>query len=268
MKEVFPLMSTTDSTSCNFKKYSFKSFDGYELDFKVYGSNAQKNFVKRRPVIIFLFGGGWSTGSFDHFQNQAMAFAEHGYIAVTPAYRIFSVHGTTIETALRDVFCFLQILGKMDVQLGIDRCNVFLSGGSAGGHLALSALLINNCMHELLIKGLVLFNPILDTSSSGFQNEAIIQQPFDPIIYSPLHHIKPNLPPTIIFQGTEDEIAKYATAEKFVATMARAGNFCELVAYKGRPHGFFNPRSSNLIEDYHDTLEKSVAFCDKTLSYT
>jgi dipeptidyl aminopeptidase/acylaminoacyl peptidase len=62
----------------------------------------------------------------------------------------------------------------------------------------------------------------------------------DPAAMSPYHHVKQGNPPTIIFHGTADKTVPFPTVELFAEAMTEAGNRCELVAFEGQGHGFFN----------------------------
>lgn len=77
--------------------------------------------------------------------------------------------------------------------------------------------------------------------------------------YSPQHNLGPGFPPTILFHGTDDRIVPFATAEKFTETMKKHGNQCELGAFEGEQHAFFNyGRNENRAFD--QTMKRSVAF--------
>jgi acetyl esterase len=58
---------------------------------------------------------------------------------------------------------------------------------------------------------------------------------------SPYRFVRSGLPPSIIFQGKSDEAVPFPTVKLFADAMTAAGNRCELKAYEGQPHGFFNP---------------------------
>ncbi len=58
---------------------------------------------------------------------------------------------------------------------------------------------------------------------------------------SPDRFVRAGLPPAIIFHGTKDEAVPFPTVALFHQAMTAVGNRCELKAYEGQPHGFFNP---------------------------
>lgn len=57
---------------------------------------------------------------------------------------------------------------------------------------------------------------------------------------STVHHLRLGMPPTIVFHGTSDRTVPFENAERFVSSMKALGNKCELVAFEGADHGFFN----------------------------
>ena len=72
---------------------------------------------------------------------------------------------------------------------------------------------------------------------------------------SPYHNIKKDMPPTIIFHGTEDRLVAFKTAESFHEKMLKMNNDCTLVPFVGRDHGFFNHGKHLANSDYQKTLE-------------
>jgi len=139
-------------------------------------------------------------------------------------------------------------------RLGIDPDRIAAGGGSAGGHLAAAVASLRGFDEpgeDLKISpvpnALALFNPALvlapmeghDVESSGARLTAD-RMGTDPKNLSPAHHVKPGMPPTIIFHGRADTTVPYATAEAFARVMKAAGNRCELMGYPDQPHGFFN----------------------------
>ena len=165
-------------------------------------------------------------------------------------------------------------LDQVADELGIDRENIFLSGGSAGGHLAVSAVLFHHAKNNLYIKGLVLFNPVLDTSSKGYQSLALTSQEWNPLLFSPLHYLyavkneSVCLPPTIIFHGTSDTVMPYERVWLFYEEVCRQKQKIFLFGYEGQQHGFFNQQKSKDDFCYFDTLDRSLAFCGDVLRNT
>ncbi len=197
----------------------------------------------RRPAIIFFHGGGWYGGSPEQFFPQCRYLARRGMVAVSAEYRIKGRHGTLPPAAMADAFTAIRRLREWADRLWIDPGRIAAGGGSAGGQMAASLAMttgFDDPEDDLTIsaepQALVLFNPALDVNLldglEAFQGRAEEA--------SPIYQVRPGLPPTIIFQGTEDRTVPYQAAAHFTNLMKQAGNDCTLVTFRGLGHGFFN----------------------------
>ncbi|OQB14505.1 MAG: Acetylxylan esterase precursor [Firmicutes bacterium ADurb.Bin193] len=245
------------------KQLEFKAFDGYPLTMNMYRPNNPDGEI--RGAMIFFFGGGWTKGSVAHFRPQATELARLGMIAFTPDYRVFSRHNTAADTAVLDAIAATVFITKNAEALGIDKNKIAAGGGSAGGHLAASVAILNDLAKEysdaeIKINAMVLFNPVLDTTERGYQSKPLMlmNRPFEDL--SPIHHIRPGLPDTLIFHGTADTVVPFENSQRFQRLMKENGNNCELVAYEGKGHGFFNMGPDRGVANYYDTLSRMVGF--------
>lgn len=211
----------------------------------------------KRVAIIFFFGGGWVNGNIDHFKEQSLYLSNKGFVAITPEYRTKSKYNTTPYECVEDGIDAINWIIEHSDDLGIDPDKIIVAGGSAGGHIALSTFLIPG--KELLKKpyGLVLFNPVCDTTETGYGYEKIGANPKS---LSPIHHIKKNMPPTLIFHGTDDTIVPFENATRFFDKMKTYNNKCELVSYDGQGHGFFNHEANKVNPYYIDTIKRTEEF--------
>lgn len=230
-----------------------------------------------RPAIVFFFGGGWNGGTPGQFRPQAQYLAERGMVGIAVDYRVRSRQGTTANTAVSDAKAAMRWVRKNANRLGVDPKRIAASGGSAGGHLAAATALLPG--HDETGVGskvsaapnaLVLFNPALITAPiPGLADQDMekfnrLEKRLgaDPQSMSPYHHVRPGLPPTIIFHGEEDKTVPYRTIELFTEAMKSAGNFCELVTYPGEGHGFFNAHRAD-ASAYRDTMARVDEFLVK-----
>lgn len=99
----------------------------------------------RRPVVIYIHGGGWSggdartTGAFEDFPVVLARFAAQGYAVASVNYRL---SGTAIfPAALNDVQAAIGWLQDHASQYGLDPQRLAVWGNSSGGHLAALAAL-------------------------------------------------------------------------------------------------------------------------------
>jgi len=198
---------------------------------------------EERAAIVFFFGGGWRNGSYKQFEPHCQHLARKGMVAMAADYRIKSLHNTTPFESIADAKSAIRWMRAHADELGINPDRIVAGGGSAGGHLAAcTAILedVNDTNDDLSVNAvpnaMVLFNPVADATelAGHFGSEEKAKKG------SPLHHIRANLPPSIIFHGTKDTTVKAASVEAFQDAMLKFDNECELILFGGAGHGFFN----------------------------
>lgn len=235
----------------------------------------------KRPAAVFFFGGGWRGGTPGQFLPHCRHLAGKGIVAISIDYRVKSRHGVIPQECVRDTKAAIRWVRANAPRLGIDPDRIAAGGGSAGGHLAAATALLpgfedgDNLEVSSAPNALLLYNPAVVMAPveghPGLLPEekfADISQRADgkPGEISPLQFIRKDLPPTIIFHGTNDTAVPYPTVQLFEKKMKAAGNRCELKTYEGQPHGFFNPgRGKGKPREeanryYHQTLKELDTF--------
>ena len=188
-------------------------------------------------AAIFYFGGGWRVGSPEQFFPFCQALKTRGIACFAPDYRVSSRQGTDPIDALHDAQSAYQWLVSKADEFGVDKSQIYVGGGSAGGHLAAAVTLLPNKSITQAPAGMLLFNPAVDIGRSSriqemFRNQA--QQ------YSPIEFVRPSLPGAWVVHGTADKIVPHSTVVDFCQRMESAGNQCQLTSFDDAGHGFFN----------------------------
>ena len=131
-------------------------------------------------------------------------------------------------------------------ELGIDPRRIAAGGGSAGGHLAAFAGMVegqDDPADDLTISpkadALVLFNPVFDNGPQGGLGDRTRRRTATGS-FPPAHNITADDPPAIVFLGGKDALIGVPVLERFAANMEKAGVRCEAHVYDGQGHGFFN----------------------------
>jgi len=237
--------------------FIYKTVDGVKLSMTMYKPLVTSTV--KLPAIVFFFGGGWVGGDPNQFQFQAEYLASRGMVAFCPDYRTKSRNSTTPFECVKDAKSAIRYLKIHGEELGIDSNKIVASGGSAGGHLAACTAVIENVNEstdDLSVSSvpmaLVLFNPVVDTGKKGYGQEKLAGREFE---LSPVHHITPNVPVTLIMHGKADTLVPYENVHRFNYLMKQQGNKCTLIGYKKQGHGFFN-------------FDKSPKYFKKTLMQT
>ncbi|SDR65423.1 Acetyl esterase/lipase [Polaribacter sp. KT25b] len=222
-------------------KILYKVIDGDSLYLHVFKPKLSK---KPTAAIVFFFGGGWTGGNPKQFYQQSEYFASRGILAISAEYRIKKTHGTSPFECVEDGKSAIRWVRENAKELNINPNKIVASGGSAGGHVALTTAVINgfeNTTENLSVSSVpnavVAYNPVSDTTEKGYGHEKVVGRETE---ISPTHQVKKNMPPMLIFHGTKDKTVPFENAERFTRLMKEAGNECELVAIKDADHGFFN----------------------------
>lgn len=239
----------------------YKQIDSTKLLLEVY--YPEKLDTKQAyPSIVFFAGGGWKNIARLQFQKHAKYFSGRGMICFLADYRVESKNKTSPFESLKDAKSAIRFIRENASKFHVDTSRIVASGGSAGGHLAAAAALIenynentDNILTSCVPNVLVLFNPVFDNGPGGYGYDRIGSEYKD---FSPLHNIQKGAPPTIIFLGTKDNLVPVATAEYYKTVMGKVGSRCDLVLFDGEGHGFFNYK-------YFENFKKTIVEADRFL---
>lgn len=80
--------------------------------------------------------------------------------------------------------------------------------------------------------------------------------------FSPLHNIKKEVPPTILFLGDKDILIPVITAYEYKEKIEAVGSRCDVFIYKNQPHGFFNKWKKDGEEYYLKTTREADKFLE------
>ncbi|KAJ3222501.1 hypothetical protein HK099_002255 [Clydaea vesicula] len=103
----------------------------------------QDSFVNIKPVIIFVYGGAWSTGNKRMYIPLAQTLRKKGYNVVVPNYTLFPKG--KVEDMVHDIGdCIRWVYENIHKYEG-DNKHIYLMGHSAGAHLC-SLTVISNAL--------------------------------------------------------------------------------------------------------------------------
>lgn len=89
------------------------------------------------PTIVVVHGGGWAFGDKRDIAELATVFAQRGFVAAAPNYRLVGSDGqNAFPVGAQDVACAAAWLADNAGQYGGDPSTMLATGYSAGGHLA------------------------------------------------------------------------------------------------------------------------------------
>ena len=232
---------------------TFVAADGTPLPLHVFWPQGQA-----RAALLLFHGGGWMAGSPAMLFPQAKALARAGILTASAGYRLIGAGAASPLDCMADADSADRFFRTIAADAGLAAISV--GGGSAGGQLALGLAASPARQYS----GLVLFNPALDACCEGAAIADLLKvSPQQARAFSPLHHVRPGMPPTIMFHGTEDQFVPITLARRFRRLMTDAGTECELVEFPGAGHGFFN-HDPNGNDAYDTVLERTRAYLLRT----
>lgn len=132
---------------------------------------------KTLPVIMYIHGGGWSTGNASAVKSFAKLLALNGYIVANVDYSLAPEYA--YPTSTYQLVETLNYLYENADQYGIDNQRIFIGGNSAGAHLAsqigglvsnhdyASEVGVNIRIPAESVKGLLLFNGVYNFDTVG-----------------------------------------------------------------------------------------------------
>lgn len=205
-----------------------------DLDFRIVRPKRGGPF----PVVFYIHGGAWGTGSKAQFTHESYVLADQGIAGVRLEYRWKSL-GAKYPEAISDVLDAIDYVRQHAKELNLDFSRVGLAGGSAGGHLsAIAAQLTPEC---ICYDG---FNGLYDAFErnggkfGGGDYTGTTEE--DRKSASAMYIIKRNPPDTFLYHGTEDTTVVIEQAYRFAKALQQKGGKAEVLAFDGAEHAFFN----------------------------
>lgn len=242
--------------------YIYKSLNGVDLRLHVFAPPHRG--LNALPAIVFFYGGGWMWGSVTEDVPVAQYLSGRGMVAIVADYRVFCRNNADVTEQMADARSAIRWVRAHSRELRINPDRIVASGGSSGGHLALSTAVFSDPdegkgKHTVTSRpnALLLYYPCVDLTTDDerkYSSAALGNHGED---VSPLFHISGGLPPMLIFQGTSDEL--YASVNQYCAEVRKGGGRCEFTKYEGAPHGFFKP-TVNGGKWYREALRETDHF--------
>lgn len=210
------------------------------------------------PVVVWLHGGSWVRGERTDRTALNRWLADRGHAVVAVQYRLPPPNPVGADQR-RDVACALSWVRDNAAAQGLDADRIVLAGQSAGATLALntaSGLLDGSvrCPGDPAPlpapRGVVAYYPATDLRLIAPQLQAALfgrpgdDEPGLRRALSPVEHVRPGLPPTLLLLGSADH---YVYADRVLAydgMLRAAGVAGRLLVVPYADHVFDHPFGS------------------------
>jgi len=219
------------------------------------------------PVVMMIHGGGWLFGTKEDSVLSLLPYLQMGFAAVNVEYRMGSV--SLAPAAVEDCLCALRWIGRNAKKYQFDVDKVVVTGGSAGGHLALTTAMIptsagfeNECLYaddhgwtgaiadsRPKVAAVVNWFGITDVADllEGPNRKGYAVSWFGSLPnredlarrVSPLSYVRSGLPPILTIHGDADKLVPHSHAVRLHEALTKAGVRNRLLTLPGAGHGGF-----------------------------
>ena len=236
---------------------TYSTANNYACKLDVY---ARRNSSGPTPTVLYIHGGGWVAGSKEGSAMAFLPYLEMGLSVVNVEYRLASV--SLAPAAVEDCRLALRWIFKNAKEYGFDTTKIIVTGGSAGGHLALMTGMLrpsdgfdmptnwDYAPVQPKVAAIVNWFGITDVadllSGPDMQNYAVdwIGNQADKQALarsvSPMTYVRKDLPPIFTVQGDKDQLVPYTQGVRLHESLTKAGVPNQLFTVPGGRHGGFS----------------------------
>ncbi len=222
-------LSKEDVSSVTVESFPYTESEYGDVYLNVYHTEDGKT---GKPVMIYIHGGGWIQGSREDHSYYSRAFARHGYVVFSVDYDLSSPERHLAETTERQITEAFAWVKNHAPEFDADITRLYVTGGSAGGNLALElSYKINAGIYQTAadgtalpaVKAVSVTFPVASVESFYRNNDPVLggtafkmassytgcSPEENPALFEslePIHFITPDAPATSILVGATDTL--------------------------------------------------------------
>jgi len=237
---------------------TYASVDGEDLKMDVWRPDNQQQ--ASNAAMIYVYGGGFSSGTREQWAPYFQHLTSLGITVFSMDYRLSTPTDPSWQKAAGDVKCAVGWVHANADTYGIDDSRIAISGGSAGGNLAMMAAysagsdaVSSSCgTADSSVRAVVDFYgpPDLAELYTGTPSAAVAdsleqylgttpaENPDRYSLLSPETYVTEDAPPTLIIQGTRDTGVQSSLSVDLAARLDEAGVTNQLLLLPATEHGF------------------------------
>lgn len=189
------------------------------------------------PVMVFWHGGSWQNGDKDYYRFVGAALAERGILAVVANYRL--APRCAFPCFMQDAALAVRWARDHAATYGGDAARLYLSGHSAGGHMALLLALDPSHLAQVGLAPADLAGIVALAAPTGLENlrgqglagvfpAAAPDQSISPIA---LAAAAADAPPVLLLSGADDGVVYPSSTRRLAAALREGGGQVSLVEY-------------------------------------
>jgi len=225
---------------------------------------------RRKPLVIFFYGGSWNSGSRTDYRFVARAFNDLGYSVAIPDYRL--TPEALYPDFLKDSAQAISLMINRAEEFGADPQRVILVGHSAGAYNAMMVALDQRWLSpedRQRIRGVIgLASPVNFLPIQLPAARLAFHWPNTPRDSQPIEHVSSSSPPILFINANNDPLVDPRINSIAMAEKLRAANvYVEVENFDG-PLGMINHARlvatlSPTLQFLSPTLDKSRVFIER-----
>jgi acetyl esterase/lipase len=219
------------------------------------------------PVIVFIYGGSWNSGSKNDYAFAGAALASSGFVSVIPDYRL--VPQVRFPDFVEDCAAAVRWAADHAAEYGGDASRIVLVGHSAGAYnvmmLALDAHYLRDAgVDASAVRGAIgLAGPYdflpFDVNAT---RDAFGAAP-DSALTQPVHFARADAPPLLLLWGEADTTVGQRNLRGLDAAIRATGGRVETKTYPGVDHVGIMLALSRPLRGRAPTLADVTAFASR-----
>ncbi len=227
---------------------------------------------KKLPVLIFIYGGNWTSGRRGLYSFFGNRMARKHVVTVIPDYP--KSPEAQYDEMTMDVAKAVQWVKQNIDKYGGDTGRIFISGHSAGGGLAPLAVLDEHYFDDLKmhdpIKGLILIDPAgidmyrymkeVDYGPDSSYLDVFTKDPKNWRDASAMYHLNGRLQPMLIYTGEKTYKSIAVGTQRFVDSVRLNGGTVTYKILKGKHH---IPMITQFFKTWNPRFDEITTFMKK-----
>ncbi|MFO1069566.1 MAG: alpha/beta hydrolase [Geminicoccaceae bacterium] len=223
------------------------------------------------PVVVFLYGGSWQTGSRAEFRFVGVTLARRGYLAVIPDYRVWPPDGFPVF--LDDTAAAIAWVRAHAAEVtGVTTGPIVLLGHSAGAYNAVMVTLDRRWLEgqgadpdatiaaTVGLAGPYDFLPLTDPALQALFGPEDRLPATQPIAYA-----RGDAPPLLLVTGDDDRTVSPLNSVRLAARVTGDGGDATVLRYPGIGHVDIMAPFSRGLGWYAPTLDDIDRWLERVL---
>ena len=220
--------------------------------------------VQNAPVVIFLYGGRWTSGSKDEYKFVGEALASRGFVAVLPNYRTYPQ--VRFPAFVDDAAESVSWVRENITTYGGGKDKIFVMGHSSGAHIAAMLAIKNEFLDRAggsreWLRGMIgLAGPYDFLPIEDPELRDVFGPPEKFELSQPVLYAEGDNPPMLLLHGEDDETVWVKNTRNLAAAVTKAGGPVETVIYPKMSHRFIVASLAKPLRGQTDVIQHVSEF--------